>query len=200
VRDLTNTRHNARHTPNLPNTGETNSPTPQAKFIHFETSKNPEKHFTSLNTTDMRPTPIIEAEFERKEGKKTATNFSQSPPPQIPTQCTTTKQLKQPDKEGFNKAMVKEVEGQQANGNWTVVTSRYDSRGRHSLTFRSGDQTKTTNRDKRSIQMKSRLNLDGSKTSTRNHLLGNLRSSGFMGSDQDHPDKSHHQRMENAPN
>jgi hypothetical protein len=148
----------------------------------------------------MRPTPIIEAEFERKERKKTATNFSQSPPPQIPTQCTTTKQLKQPDKEGFNKAMVKEVEGQQANGNWTVVTSRYDSRGRHSRTFRSGDQTKTTNQDKKNIQMKSRLNLDRSKTTTRNQPLVNLYSSGFMGSDQDHPDNSHHQKMENAPN
>ena len=64
---------------------------------------------------EVLATPIMEAEFEN-DNPLLAIAASADPDTMYYHEA-----MKEPDKEEFIKAMVKEVEGQQANGNWTIV-------------------------------------------------------------------------------
>jgi len=107
---------------------------------------------------EVLATPILETEFEINENPLLAFAASADPDTMYYHEA-----MKEPDKEEFIKAMVREVEGQQANGNWTIVKADTIPEGATVLPSVWAMKRKRRIATQEVYKWKSRLNLDGSK-------------------------------------
>lgn len=106
---------------------------------------------------EVLASPIVETEIENKN-PLLALAASADPDTMYYHEA-----MKEPDKQEFIKAMVREVEGQQANGNWTIVKADTVPEGATVLPSIWAMKRKRRNATREVYKWKSRLNLDGSK-------------------------------------
>jgi len=107
---------------------------------------------------EVLATPIMETMFETSSNPLIALAASADPDTMYYHQA-----MKQPDREEFIKAMIKEVESQQANGNWRIVKASSVPEGATILPSVWAMKRKRRIATREVYKWKSRLNLDGSK-------------------------------------